>query len=64
MQDFHTSIAGAMNDDECCVQALYSAMMEDAEQDLQAGMQRAAQRCVKKAELKVLVPFMISSCLT
>ena len=62
MQDFHTSIAGAMTDDEY-VHALYGAMMEDAEQDLQAGMQRAAQRCVKKAELKVLVLFMIFSCL-
>ena len=51
-QDFHTSIAGAMTDDEY-VRELYSAMLEDAQQELQAGMQRAAQRCVKKAELKV-----------
>ena len=52
VQDFHTSIAGAMTDDEY-VRELYSAMLEDAQQELQAGMQRAAQRCVKKAELKV-----------
>ena len=32
---------------------LYSAMLEDAQQNLVAGMERAAQRCVKKAELKV-----------
>ena len=51
-QDFHTSIAGAMTDDEY-VRELYSAMLEDAQQELQEGMQRAAQRCVKKAELKV-----------
>lgn len=63
MQDFHTSVAGAMTDDEY-VHALYNIMMEDAEQDLQAGVQRAAQRCVKKAELKVLVLPVIFSCLT
>ena len=51
-QDFHTSIAGAMTDDEY-VRELYSAMLEDAQQELQAGTRRAAQRCVKKAELKV-----------
>ena len=41
-----------MTDDEY-VRELYSAMLEDSQQELQAGMQRAAQRCVKKAELKV-----------
>ena len=51
-QDFHTSIAGAMTDEEY-VRELYSAMLEDARQELQEGMQRAAQRCVKKAEVKV-----------
>ena len=52
MQDFHTAIAGAMSDGEY-TRELYSAMLEDAQQDLLAGMERAAQRCVKKAELKV-----------
>lgn len=52
VQDFHTAIAGAMTDEEY-VRELYSAMLEDAQQELQDGMQRAAQRCVKKAELKV-----------
>jgi hypothetical protein len=52
-QDFHTSIAGAMSDDEY-IHELYSAMLEDSQQELQQGMQRAAQRCVKKAELKVM----------
>ncbi|CAK0787776.1 hypothetical protein CVIRNUC_010998 [Coccomyxa viridis] len=50
-QDFHTSIAGAMTDEEY-VRELYSAMLEDARQELQEGMQRAAQRCAQKAELK------------
>ncbi len=53
VQDFHTSIAGAMTDDEY-VHELYSALLEDSQQELQQGMQRAAQRCVKKAELKVV----------
>ena len=52
LQDFHTAIAGAMSDDEY-TRELYSAMLEDAQKDLLAGMERAAQRCVKKAELKV-----------
>ena len=52
LQDFHTAIAGAMSDEEY-MRELYSAMLEDAQQDLVAGMERAAQRCVKKAELKV-----------
>ena len=52
VQDFHTAITGAMTDEEY-VRELYSAMLEDAQQALLAGMERAAQRCVKKAELKV-----------
>ena len=52
MQDFHTAIAGAMTDEEY-VHELYNAMLEDAQQGLVSGMERAAQRCVKKAELKV-----------
>lgn len=41
-----------MSDDDY-VNELYSTMREEAEQELREGMQRAAQRCVKKAELKV-----------
>lgn len=52
VQDFHTAIAGAMTDEEYAHE-LYSAMLEDAQQALLDGMERAVQRCVKKAELKV-----------
>ena len=52
VQDFHTAIAGTMTDEEYA-RELYSAMLEDAQQALLNGMERAAQRCVKKAELKV-----------
>ena len=41
-----------MTDDEYA-RELYSAMLEEAQQDLLEGMERAGQRCIKKAELKV-----------
>ena len=41
-----------MTDDEYA-RELFSAMLEEAQQDLLDGMERAGHRCIKKAELKV-----------
>jgi hypothetical protein len=52
VQDFHTKIEGALSDEEY-VRELYEAMLEEGRDDIERGMERMAQRAVRKAELKV-----------
>ena len=50
-QDFHSSIEDALSDAEY-VAELHGAMLEQAAPELAAGQERAAQRTLRKAELK------------
>lgn len=52
VQDFHSAIEGALSDEEY-VHELHEAMLEECASELAAGEERAAQRALRKAELKV-----------
>ena len=60
VQDFHTAIEGALSPEEYA-RELYEAMLEDGAAKLERGQDRAAQRALRKAELKV--PALASSLL-
>lgn len=52
LQDFHSAIEGALSDEDYMAE-LYEAMLEEEKGALERGMELAAQRAVRKAELKV-----------
>lgn len=51
-QDFHSAVEGALSDEDY-VAELYEAMLEEGREALERGMELAAQRAVRKAEVKV-----------
>ena len=53
-QDFHSAVEGALSDEDY-VSELYEAMLEEGREALERGMELAAQRAVRKAEVKVHV---------
>ncbi|CAL8472333.1 g11876 [Coccomyxa elongata] len=50
-QDFHSAVEGALSNEDY-VAELYNAMLEEGQEALERGMELAAQRAVRKAEVK------------